>query len=203
MPGRPLRVVKVGGSLFSLPQLAESLHAWLSSRPTCMNVLIAGGGALADAVRQFDQTQSLGEEFAHWLCVDAMSLSAQTLARCLGVRLIDRFAELQPFCAAGNELTCVFDVRKFLRHREPQCHGSSLPHGWHVTSDSIAARLAEVLQTDELVLLKSAPAGDDDIVALSRRGYVDAYFPTAARFAPEVQFVNLRDVAAPSESQPG
>jgi hypothetical protein len=71
-----------------------------------------------------------------------------------------------------------------LEQAEPQAPGDRLPHSWDVTSDSIAARLAAVVDADELVLLKSAdpPAeGGASLLQWAARGYVDRHFPQAAR----------------------
>jgi aspartokinase-like uncharacterized kinase len=77
-----------------------------------------------------------------------------------------------------------------------------LPHPWQATSDSIAARLAEVLAAD-LVLLKSAnppvkrpEVGDRAtwLAELAAREYVDAWFPQAAASIRRVEMVNLRNL---------
>ena len=60
------------------------------------------------------------------------------------------------------------------------------------TSDSIAARLAEVLGADEVVLLKSQdPPSQASLAELAASGYVDAWFPEAAA-GLSVRLVNLR-----------
>jgi len=64
-----------------------------------------------------------------------------------------------------------------------------LPHAWSVTSDSIAARLAQAVAAGELVLLKSAAPPPD----LGAADYVDEWFATAARDVPSVRIVNLRE----------
>ena len=51
----PIRVVKIGGSLFQFPALVQNLRSWLASQPRALNVLLAGGGRFADAVRDLDQ----------------------------------------------------------------------------------------------------------------------------------------------------
>jgi hypothetical protein len=60
----------------------------------------------------------------------------------------------------------------------------TLPAGWEVTSDSIAARVA-VECGRGLLLVKSVPpppcpAGADVCSALAAAGWVDQYFPVAA-----------------------
>src|SRR5438552_4053283 len=73
---RPMiRVVKIGGSLFEWPELSAALRRWLFSQPSAFNILIAGGGALADVIRQADRDFSFGDERSHWLCIDALSIS--------------------------------------------------------------------------------------------------------------------------------
>ncbi len=55
---RPVRVIKVGGSLFDWEGLRTKLAAWLAAQSDCQNVLIAGGGKLADAIRRGRQDSS-------------------------------------------------------------------------------------------------------------------------------------------------
>jgi 5-(aminomethyl)-3-furanmethanol phosphate kinase len=178
-----LRVVKVGGSLFDWPQLPERLAAWIAAQSPGRNVLIAGGGSLADAVRQFDARFKIGDEASHWLCVDLLDITARMLHRLiLNARLCDSLDD----CPSNDLL--VFAPAKFLRECEPRLAGCKLPHSWRVTSDSIAARIAEACHADELVLLKSA---------LPKEGsrsteFVDAHFAQAVSRLPQVRLVNLR-----------
>jgi hypothetical protein len=63
-----------------------------------------------------------------------------------------------------------------------------------VTSDSIAARIAEIIAADELVLLKSASVAEGESLAeLSRRGFVDPFFRQAAESLSRIRYVNLRE----------
>ena len=73
--------------------------------------------------------------------------------------------------------------------------GKTLPQSWDVTSDSIAARIARLLECRELILLKSCPP-PPDAIQLERAAdsqYVDREFPRFARDVPQVRFVNLRE----------
>lgn len=187
---RPVRVVKVGGSLFDFDGLTPALRYWLLQQPPAVNVLLAGGGPWAEAVREADRRFHLGDEASHWLCIDALALTARLLAN-----LLPEATFYQDFLALRDEVACrvcavvpvppiVFSPATFVRN-DAEHHPQSLPRDWSVTSDSIAARLAEQLRAEELVLLKSTDAH-------SASGLVDDYFPIAARDLPAVRIVNLR-----------
>ena len=189
----PIVVVKVGGSLFDWPALPQRLQEWLRDRPAGIHVLVAGGGALCDVIRQADARFNLGQERAHWLCIDALAISARLLTHMLqGVPLIDSLS-----AASGlrnrhsTRVTVVFDPQPFLVSLEVDQLDRPLPHHWDVTSDSIAAHLAERLGAF-LVLLKSSDAPATSVEAASSAGFVDAYFPHAARNVSQIGWVNLR-----------
>lgn len=165
-------VVKVGGSLFTLPDLRRRLSAFLPA------LLVPGGGALADAVRDIDRAHGLGEEASHWLALRACTVNAHFLAGLLNLPVLDH-----PRRGPG-----VLDPFAFLLADEGKA--GALPHSWDATSDSVAARAAEVAGLP-LVLLKSAEPGATD--------YVDPLFPTiVARAGLSVRAVNLRVTPTPS-----
>jgi aspartokinase-like uncharacterized kinase len=188
--------VKVGGSLLTLGDFVSSLRRWLVGLAPGGTVLVVGGGPWADAVRRMDRRRKLGEHAAHWLCIRAMSVaSRRTAARLPELTWTDQFDR---FVGANGRGTIaggpvIFDPDRFLRTIEPALPGRPLPWGWHVTSDSIAARIAEVMRVDELVLLKSAlPPAAATLDDLAAAGYVDRYFPQAARPLGGIGCVNLR-----------
>lgn len=185
MQNRLVRVVKVGGSLFDSPQLATALRAWLNTQPPACNVLVAGGGKFADLIREADRRFSLGEETSHWLCIDLLRVTARLLAALLPeARLVMDLAQLNAELAVTDAAgPIVFCAKHFMQDDQ------SLPHSWSVTTDSIAARLAESIQADELVLLKSSdPPADTEELG----GYVDRSFPLAVRNVKKIRFVNLK-----------
>lgn len=195
MVGSSLRVMKVGGSLFELPDLGRRLGDWLGRQPKGFTILIAGGGTFVEAIREMDRLHGIGEPAAHWLCIDAMGLTAALLKSVLpAATLVDDLAQLRAErqIATSNRRVCVFDPRCFLRNDEPNLPGTRLPASWWVTSDSIAARVAEVLAADELVLLKSRLPSCGSLAETADEGYVDEFLPHFAGRIESVRCVDFR-----------
>ena len=192
MTRMPIRIVKVGGSLLDLVDLSDRVHAWLAAEQPAHHVLVAGGGALVDQVRQWDQQASLSVEAAHWMCVDLMTVTAHMLHDRL--RDIPLVEDDRLLCQRLGERGCtIFGPAGWMRHSEPYLPGTTLPRNWEVTSDSIAARLAITLAAHELVLLKSAlHSGESDLAELSAGDYVDPWFSHLAENLPAMRFVDLR-----------
>jgi len=187
-----LTVVKVGGSLYDLPDLAPRLRRWLAAERAGGVLLVPGGGPAADVVREFDRRHHLGEEASHWLALRALSLNAHFLAALLpSARVLDDVEACQR--AWQENSIPILDVFTFARADEAR--PGRLPHSWAVSSDALAARVAVVTQACELVLLKSTtiPPGMDWHEA-GRLGWVDAVFAEVLRAASDlrVRAVNLR-----------
>ncbi len=191
----PRYVVKVGGSLLDLPDLRLRLSRWIEGRTSGHYVWIAGGGALADVIRTADAQFKLDEVQCHWWCIQLMEVTARLLEQLLPrARLAESFDELSDSLREQQrDSHTVFAVEHFLRNEEPALPGRPLPHNWSVTSDSIAARIAEAIGARELVLLKSTvPEHNASRNEASARGLVDDDFPMAARHLAKVSCVDFR-----------
>ena len=189
-----MRVIKLGGSLLDCPDLASRMRGWLALQSPACNVLIVGGGALVDAIRQADSTHGLGQEACHWLSIRAMGITARIVAAILPeAELVDELAMIK-----NRGGTFILDPWQFLQAVESGPAADRLPHHWDVTSDSIAAHLADRLQADELVLLKSdLPENGRTVESAAHDGYVDPYLPVAARRLEQVRCVDLRQSGFP------
>ena len=184
-----VEVVKFGGSLLSRADYSCALAAWLSAQPAPVHrVFVVGGGEPVEALRRVDARYPMGAEAAHWRAISLM----QENARCLGDQLpqlvrAETLARLRARLATpGNSLLL---PEAFLREEEPYAPGTPLPTGWHVTSDSIAARLAVLLGARRLRLLKSRSPSSAELCdwnVASRRGLVDPFFPRLAGDIPQV-----------------
>src|ERR1700722_3046111 len=161
-------VLKVGGSLYDLPDLGPRLRRFLASLGEGGRLIVPGGGPTTDAIRLFDRDHGLGPETSHWLALRACTVNAHFLARLIvGSPIVTSPAECRGIC--------ILDPFAFVSDDDgrPGC----LPHCWDATSDSVAARAAVVARAG-LVLLKSVTMNeDDDWHAAARAGHVDPVFP--------------------------
>lgn len=193
------RVVKVGGSLLTSPTLVEDLRSWTAQQMPGRTYFMPGGGGLVDAIAVQQRQLNFDDVAAHWLCIRAMQIHAEMFAalmpECERVALFsDSAFDDSAFGAHAGAATATAAwldpwalMQHDLRHAEAQLGLKPLPADWSVSSDSIAARAANYLKAEELVLLKStlADGGDPD--------YVDGFFAIASRGIRSVRFVNLRD----------
>lgn len=184
------RVVKLGGSLLDSSTLIEHFRNWLDEQPRAATWLIVGGGRLVDCIRDYDKSLKLGETRSHWLAIHAMRLNAELIHSMLPEAvLLNQFDEAS--LATGASLYIV-DPLAFMRSDEPP-----LPNweSWSTTSDSIAARFAQVVGADELVLLKHGLPSSRNEAGLLKEEYVDEHFFRV--LSTPLRFVNLSDPSAP------
>ncbi len=185
-------VVKVGGSLYDLPDLGPRLRGWLAAAGP-HPLLVPGGGPTADVVRAFDARHRLGEETGHWLALRSLGLNARFLAALLpGAAVVETPEECRPVW--DRQGIAVLDAHAFAAADERR--PGRLPHLWEVTSDSVAARVADLAGARRLVLLKSVTIAEGmDWAEAGRHGFVDGYFARvlAGRRTPlAVAAINLR-----------
>lgn len=166
---RPI-IVKLGGSLASSPELP----AWIAALDACSLplVVVPGGGAFAETVRDMQRQMHFDDEAAHHMALVAMQQFGIALAS-----LWPRLASVATPAA----------IRRALRLGQVACWNPTLmaleaplPRCWDVTSDTLAAWLAAELNADCLILIKSvdvpsaAETAPADLVAA---GLVDPLFP--------------------------
>src|SRR5262245_601874 len=95
----PICVVKVGGSLYDLPDLRRRLERFLNTLRERAVLLVPGGGRLVDVIRELDRRHVLGKESAHWLALRALTVNAFFLADLLGsARVIENLTESKAIC---------------------------------------------------------------------------------------------------------
>jgi len=169
----PLLVLKIGGSLLSRPAWPALLVPLLAACVPRSCCLVVGGGAVVDGLRTLDRIMPQSPDLMHSLAIDGMRLTARLVAEAISLPL-----SVTP---PDHGKVSVLDVPAWLGVGS---RAASLPIGWQVTSDAIAARVA-VEHGGSLLLAKSVPPppcpGDvDPLVAFAQAGWVDEHFPIAA-----------------------
>ncbi len=191
----PIRIAKVGGSLLHWKGLPAALNRWLSTQSIARTILVAGGGPFVDTVRNLDRRLRMSASESHWLAIRTMSLTAAVLSALIReAALID---DLGDSISKTDSGLFIFDPLVFLQQASSREH--VLPESWAMTSDSIAAYIANCLQADELVLIKSTlPINCETWEETAGSGFVDEYFPQLINESITTSCLNLRSPQVPS-----
>ena len=167
----PWIVVKLGGSLAGDPSLAHWLHE-LTHGGSTRFVAVPGGGPFADAVRAAQERWGFSDEVAHVMAIGAMDQFGRMLCGIeAGSIPCSTLREIEDARARG----CLpIWLPGYLMTGEQR-----LPRNWDVTSDTIAAWLADALGAARLLLVKSCepPVDPGDAAALAAAGVVDSALP--------------------------
>jgi 5-(aminomethyl)-3-furanmethanol phosphate kinase len=170
---KPL-ILKLGGSLTQTGQF-QSIIA-LTTRAQRPVIIVPGGGPFADSVRALQPKLGFDDPTAHAMALLSMDQMGLYIAS-LDPALIT-CQTLQQFAHALQTGKIPVWLPYLLQHND-----ATLPTDWTVTSDTLAARLAERILGASVALVKSCPvpleAGLDRLTEL---GIVDpAFAPTVRR----------------------
>ena len=141
-------VIKVGGSLSQSRKLAD-LMARLSELGRRHRILIVpGGGAFANAIRDYDRRFGLDKDASHWMAILAMDQYGHLISSLIpDSELVHGLADARKISASGRVPVLLTYNLLF--------QADALPRSWDVTADSIAAWVAGLAGAQQLVLLKS------------------------------------------------
>lgn len=171
----PPVVIKLGGSLSENDRIGGMLD--IVARASRRAVIVPGGGPFADTVRQSQEDLNFSDEAAHHMAILAMHQYAEVLM------------DLQPRLTGAESIAAIRAVWR--EGKLPiwlplkMCSGDGqIPADWSITSDGLAARLAERMRCSTLILVKSRRV-DCGLTAtqLARQGIVDTAFPRIAKRA--------------------
>ena len=187
-PVLPL-VVKVGGSLAETGRLAQVLRAITEAKRAV--VVVPGGGEFANKVRDLQNALKFDDASAHRLAILGMHQMAE-----IYFSLVPRFAPADSLEGLAR-VAATGQIPVWLPWQMCQSD-TGIPADWTITSDGLAARLAERMGGAPLVLLKSVdvPAGSS-AQSLAEEGIVDAAFPAiVARAKLDWRIIGPADDAA-------
>lgn len=185
------RVIKVGGSLFTMPNLRERIGQWseaIADRD-CVDVWIAGGGAVVDAVRDWQSLHGLHETDAHEISIGLLSKTAQLFHRMFPDWGGTNDAKRLTASNFDKGRNVVFDCCNWALKNE------SLSPSWETTSDTIALQLAITIKAEGVYLLKSISPVSTKINEAIAQGVLDQNFALSLQDSPKmsVGMTNLRE----------
>jgi 5-(aminomethyl)-3-furanmethanol phosphate kinase len=165
----PPLVLKIGGSLLATGRAHDVLAMVVQSKRHV--VIVPGGGAFADAVREAQAEQGFNDAVAHRLAILAMHHMAA------------EFQDMQPGLTAAEtigEMQSAWQLRQtpVWLPWEMAGHEATIPQDWSMTSDGLAAWLAGKLEAAEVALVKSCVVPPDASLAdLAAADVTDPQFP--------------------------
>jgi aspartokinase-like uncharacterized kinase len=162
-------IVKLGGSLTSNPQLP----AWLSLLADCGGgrvIVVCGGGAFGDAVRHAQAHWRFDDLNAHNMAILAMAQTAYLMHGLNpALQLVRTKTDIRRVLHKGQ--TALWLPFELQRER------GTAQTNWDVTSDSIALELAQRLNAERLVVVKSCAIDPRlSLAQLTEAGIVDRSF---------------------------
>ena len=162
-------VIKLGGSLLS----SGSLKEWLSiitELGAGKLVIVPGGGLFAEHVRNVQKEWKFDDKTAHQMALLAMEQYAHLLKS--HAPALDFSDSIEGIKKAVNlDLIPVWLPFKMIT----QCQ--KLSSNWNLTSDSLALWLANQLNAEHTLLVKSLSVSGMNSRQLSELGMVDEDFP--------------------------
>ena len=180
-------IIKLGGSLIEkgrdvirfLRDYAEEKEKDKGKDSALTIIIIPGGGPFAEAVRNLTEAMSISEETEHWMAVLSMHQYGLFLANGeIEIPLVESVDEID-----GAGPICIFLPYNILKA------GDCLPHTWDVTSDTIAAFVANQIGEKTFIKLTDVDGiiGEKghlieritakELVEREERGCVDAELP--------------------------
>ena len=173
--GESMWVVKIGGSLLGSPELERWLEIFVKFSDGKI-IIVPGGGVFADAVRKAQKISNMSDEAAHKLALLAMDQFGHLL-HSLNPKLATASTELEIDERTWQHRAIVWLPSHMVLGDD------DIPKNWDVTSDSIAAWLAEKLDATHLILLKSDKPDESklSLKVITHNGLVDFEFQNFVR----------------------
>jgi dihydroneopterin aldolase len=183
-----ITVVKLGGSTAD----HREMNVWAaalagSSLPL---VIVPGGGAFADQVRDEQSRLGFSDAAAHAMAILAMDQFGHViLDRHQGLSAARSPEEIEQVLADGKIPVWMPSAMAI--------PASDIPASWDITSDSLAAWLTSKISAQALLLVKQSRAftKEDSVADLMARGIVDAYFASMLPAGVDLLIAGPHDAA--------
>ena len=173
-----MKIVKLGGSLQEKGREIIRFLSNYAEKNAHTVIIIPGGGHFVKRIKELSEQEVISDDAAHWMAVLGMHQYGFYLADGSGIEIVESVEELRNVVHI-----CVLLPYTLLKADD------SLPHTWNVTSDTIAAFVANKVGETSFIKLTDVDGLMDDkgllvrqihakaMIKNARTGCVDAELP--------------------------
>jgi hypothetical protein len=137
-------VIKIGGSLAKTSSLNGLCKFLEKLSKTHKYLIVPGGSEFSDVVEKFDKKFHLSNQLSHKMAILAMDQYGLLLSNLMNGFLLDEIKVPEHY----PKKPVIFLASNYMFTEDP------LPNSWDVTSDSIAAHVAQKLKATMFILVK-------------------------------------------------
>ena len=173
-----MKIVKLGGSLQEKGREIIRFLSNYAEKNAHTVIIIPGGGHFVKRIKELSEQEVISDDAAHWMAVLGMHQYGFFLADGSGIEIVESVEELRNVVHI-----CLLLPYTLLKADD------SLPHTWNVTSDTIAAFVANKVGETSFIKLTDVDGLMDDkgllvrqihakaMIKNARTGCVDAELP--------------------------
>lgn len=173
-----MKIVKLGGSLQEKGREIIRFLSNYAEKNAHTVIIIPGGGHFVKRIKELSEQEVISDDAAHWMAVLGMHQYGFYLADGSGIEIVESVEELRNVVHI-----CLLLPYTLLKADD------SLPHTWNVTSDTIAAFVANKVGETSFIKLTDVDGLMDDkgllvrqihakaMIKNARTGCVDAELP--------------------------
>ena len=163
-----MKIVKLGGSLQEKGREIIRFLSNYAEKNAHTVIIIPGGGHFVKRIKELSEQEVISDDAAHWMAVLGMHQYGFYLADGSGIAIAESEEELRNVVHIGVLLP--YNLLKA---------DDSLPHTWNVTSDTIAAFVANKVGETSFIKLTDVDGLMDDKGLLVRQIHAKAMIKNA------------------------
>ena len=163
-----MKIIKLGGSLQEKGREIIRFLSDYAEKNAHTFIIIPGGGHFVKRIKELSEQEVISDDAAHWMAVLGMHQYGFYLADGSGIEIVESMEELRNVVHI-----CLLLPYNLLKGDD------SLPHTWNVTSDTIAAFVANKVGETSFIKLTDVDGLMDDKGLLVRQIHAKAMIKNA------------------------